>query len=419
MEIKRDIRNEIEAHLSQKEITLITGARQVGKTTLLEEIGAQLRRENKHVLFLNLDIDSHRPYFKSQETLLQKINLELGEEGYVFLDEIQRLEDAGLFLKGLYDRMLPYKFVVTGSGSTELKEKIPESLMGRKRIFEMMPVSFKEFVHYKTGYHYETKTAQFFDVEKGKTLQLLQEYLNFGGYPRVVTEKIQGEKQKIMAEIFSSYVEKDLVYLLKLERPEVFQQMIKVLAAQIGGLVNFSKLASQIHVSIPTLKKYLWYAEKTFCLGLTTPWYTNKLKEITKSPVYYFNDLGMRNYALNMMGNLSENHQMGFVFQNFVYVLLKELTGKNNGTLHYWRTTDKAEVDFVIQQGNEVLPVEVKFGEMKEPAITRSFRSFIDKYSPREAWLVNRKLDTQYKVNDTMVRFLPFYRLCLGECKVI
>ncbi len=415
MEVKRDIREEIEGHLSQKEITLITGARQVGKTTLLENLEAALRGRDKRVLLLNLDIDSHRPYFKSQELLLQKINLELGESGYVFLDEIQRLDDAGLFLKGLYDRKLPFKFVVTGSGSTELKEKIHESLMGRKRIFEMMPVSFREFVHYKTEYHYETKTEQFFEVEKEKTLVLLQEYLNFGGYPRVVTEKLQGEKQKIMAEILSSYVEKDLVYLLKLERPEVFQQMIRILAAQTGGLVNFTQLASQVHVSVPTLKKYLWYAEKTFCLSLVTPWFSNKLKEITRAPVYYFNDLGLRNSALNMMGRLTENQQMGFIFQNFVFLLLKELAGKQNWNIHYWRTTDKAEVDFVLDKGNELLPVEVKFGELKKPTISRSFRSFIEKYSPPEAWIVNRGLDAQLRVNDTMVNFLPFYRLCLGK----
>lgn len=411
MIIKRVIKKEITEHLSAREITLITGARQIGKTTLLLEIKDELIQQGKKVLFLNLDNDSHLPHFRSQEMLLQKIDLEIGEDGYIFIDEIQRLENAGLFLKGLYDRNLPYKFVISGSGSLELKEKIHESLAGRKRVFEMMPVNFQEFVNFKTAYKYETRLPLYFETEKQQTLLLLNEYLNYGGYPRIVTEPQSSEKQKLIDEIFKSYVEKDLVYLLKIDRPEVFQLLIRIMASQTGNLVNYSQLAAQTGLSVPTLKKYLWFAEKTFSISQVTPWFSNTLKEITKSPVYYFHDVGLRNFSINMMGNLELNHQYGFVFQNFIWLLLKETLKWKSHTLHYWRTTDKAEVDFVISKHDALLPVEVKYGFMEKATVSRSFRSFIEKYNPPTAWLVNRNFEHEITINQTRVMFLPFYKL--------
>jgi predicted AAA+ superfamily ATPase len=411
MQIKRTLTKEITDHLNHKEITMITGARQVGKTTLLCEIQERLIKDGHKVLFLNLDNESHSKYFESQDSLIKKASLELGNSGYIFIDEIQRKQNAGIFLKGLYDQQLPYKIVVTGSGSLELKEKIHESLAGRKRQFEMMPVSFKEFVNFKTDYRYENRIEAFFEVETQKCQILLNEYLNYGGYPRIVTEPLAEEKHKLMDEIFRSYIEKDLVYLMQIERPEVFKMLVQILANQTGMPVNYSLLASQVNLSVLTLKKYLWYAEKTFCLQLVSPYYTNFTKEITKAPVYYYTDLGLRNYGIGQMGNLKLSSQLGFVFQNFIFNILREHAAGKGWSVHYWRTTDKAEVDFVINKKNELLPVEVKYGQINKPNISRSFRSFIEKYKPREAWLVSTDYENEITINETKVRFLPFYRI--------
>jgi len=409
--IKRQIKQEIISHLDKKEITIITGARQVGKTTLIQEIHNELKINNQKVLLLNLDNDRHTGYFITQDSLLQKIELEIGTTGFVFIDEIQRLENAGRYMKGIYDRNIPYKFVLTGSGSIELKEKIQESLAGRKRIFEMTPVNFIEFVNYKTNYKYENRLPLFFETEPDFTYDLLREYLNFGGYPRIVTENLISEKLKIIQEIFSSYVEKDLVYLLKIERPETFELLIKILAIGTGNIINYSQIATQTNLSVPTVKKYLWYAEKTFSINKVSPYYTNALKEITKSPVYFFTDLGLRNYALGNMGNLSLNEQFGFVFQNYIYKTLRELLRWKNYKIHFWRTKEKAEVDFVVDMQTDLLPIEVKYGEIKKPTVSRSFRSFIEKYKPEKALIINRKLSESIKINQTDVVFLPFYKL--------
>ena len=148
------------------------GARQIGKTTVLREILNDLSKQRELSLFLNLDIEEDAAFFESQQILLNRIRLEFGNKnGYIFIDEIQQKEDAGRFLKGIYDMDLPYKFVVTGSGSLELKEKISEALTGRKHLLHMWPVSFYEYLDYKTAYKYSDRLQDFCSIESNK-LQL-------------------------------------------------------------------------------------------------------------------------------------------------------------------------------------------------------------------------------------------------------
>ena len=410
--IKRKLFKELKNHLENKEISLIVGPRQVGKTTLMQSLKKHLELLDKKTIFLNLDYEEDKKFFTTQENLIKKIKLELGKKpGFVFIDEIQRKENAGLFLKGLYDLNLPYKFIVSGSGSLELKENIHESLTGRKRLFELNPVAFDEFVNFKTDYKYEDKLFDFFVLEKEKTLNFLNEYLNFGGYPRVVLENELIEKNKLISEIFRSYIEKDIAYLLKIEKVDAFSMLVKILASQTGKIINYSKIAKQTGVSTATLKNYLWYAEKTFVVKTISPYFTNSLKEITKSPSVYFYDLGLRNFSLGLFGNISNPNELGFIFQNFIGNILQEKIKWSGKSIHFWRTLDKAEVDFVISAGKKNLPIEIKYSFLAKPEIEKSLRSFIQKYNPREAWVVNLNMEEEIKIGNTTVKFLPFYFL--------
>jgi len=414
--IKRNLFEDLKQHCAQKEISLLVGPRQAGKTTLMLMLRDYLVAQGSNTLFLSLDFDSDLPFFTSQRHLVNKIQLEIGKsKGYVFIDEIQRRDDAGLFLKGLYDLNLPYKFIVSGSGSIELKEKIHESLVGRKRIFELNTVSFTEFVNYKTDYRYKDSLDSFFALEKDRTKQLLIEYLNFGGYPRLLLEEEQKEKIRIIDEIYRSYLERDISYLLKVEKTDAFSDLIKVIASQIGRLINYSELSSTLGIALQTIKKYLWYAEKTFIMKRITPFFRNTRKEITKSPVAYFYDVGLRNYALGLYGSLIHSPETGFVFQNFIFNLLKEKFLFSPAEIHFWRTKDKAEVDFVITLGQQALPVEVKFKELKKPEIGRSLRSFITRYQPEMAWVINLELKEKINLDNTEIHFLPFWDLFATE----
>ncbi|MCF6241124.1 MAG: ATP-binding protein [Bacteroidales bacterium] len=406
--VHRNLFDEVEKHLKQKEITIISGLRQTGKSTLLHQLKTKLEKENQNTIFLNFDFDGDKKFLQTQEALVNKLKFEFGnEKAYVFIDEIQRRENAGLYLKGIYDLNLPYKFIVSGSGSIELKEKITESLLGRKRVFELLPVNFSEFVDYKTDYKYTNRLSDFFEYEPEKTDLFLIEYLNYGGLPRIVTETSKQEKIQLINEIYNSYIDRDLVSLLNINNPVLFKNIFRMLAAMSGRLLNYSELASDAQTSVQTLKNYLYFAEKTYSLKIINPYFNNLIKEIKKSSSPYFNDIGMMNYAAGKFGNLANEQDLGFVFQNFIF---NELRNKIQGNteIKFWRTSDKAEVDFIIDKITETIPIEIKFKHLKKDTVPRSLRSYIQKYKPKIALIVNLSFNKEIKIDNTIIRFISY-----------
>ena len=410
--IKRRLFDDLKAHLDQKEISLIVGPRQAGKTTLMVMLKKHLESQRKKTLYLNFDIEADQQFFTSQQNLVQKISLEIGKDGgYVFLDEIQRKKDAGLFLKGIYDMNLPYKFIVSGSGSLELKERIHESLAGRKRVFTLPTVSFLEFVNYKTEYKYENRPSEFFTLEVNAIQRLLEEYLMFGGYPKVILQETADAKRKAISELYQSYIERDITTLLNVKKTAHFSALVRLLASQIGNLVNVAELASTLGISVKTVGNYLWYLEKTFLVDRISPYFKSIRKEITKSPIYYFGDLGMRNYALGVFGASPIPSETGFLFQNFINNLLKEKIEHTPAGIHYWRTTDKAEVDFVIDQIRAVIPIEVKYKKLVNPVVTRSYRNFLSRYKPEKGYIVHLGANQLATIDGTVIDFISFGQL--------
>ena len=408
--IKRKKLLELRDSLKNKEITILTGARQSGKTTLLKVLESELKAAGGKTLFLNLDIEADNIHFKSQEGLLRKIRLEIGNNGYVFIDEIQRKENAGIFLKGLYDQNLPYKFIVSGSGSLELKEKIHESLAGRKRLIELSTISFEEAVNFRTDYKYEDRLEEFFSIEHDKTDALLADYLAFGGYPRVVLADRTEEKIRVINEIYQSYLEKDIRFLLDIKKTEALTNLLRLIAAQSGSLTNISELSSTLGISKATVQNYLWYFQKTYIVKKSAPFHANIRKEITKSPVFYFSDIGLKNFGTGDFGHISVNH-IGHIFENFIYTILHERLEYSSSEINFWRTKDGAEVDFIIKTGGCTLPVEIKYKRLKKPEITRSLHSYIAAYQPERAVVVNLDFNAEIETGKTKVYFLPFYEL--------
>lgn len=408
--IRRNLFPKIQAHLGNPEITLIVGPRQAGKTTLMRQLQEVYHSSGGRTLFLSLDNDNDQPSFRSQDALIHRIELGIGKEnGVVFIDEIQRRENAGLFLKGLYDRNLPYKLVVSGSGSVELKEKVHESLAGRKRLFELSTLSFTEFVRFKTEYRYEHQLADFFALQKLKAQTLFEEYLRFGGYPKVVLATTAEEKTQTIKDIYQSYLEKDVAYLLNIKKTEALTHLVRILASQIGNLVNVSELASTLGLSAKTVRAYVWYLEQTYIVERLTPFSKNVRKEITKTPVIYFTDLGMRNYANRTLEAASVAND-GFLFENFIFLLLKEHLEAMQ-SLHFWRTQNKAEVDFVLDSGSEIVPIEAKFTELTQPKATRSFLSFLSQYHPHRAYVIHLGEELHRDIRGSRVSYLPYYRI--------
>ena len=389
---------------------MVIGPRQSGKTTLLRQLMDEMIRDGRKVMYLNLDYEADNQFFESQITLIAKIKNDIGSAGTVFIDEVQRKENAGVFLKGIYDMDLGYKFVVTGSGSFELNEKNVESMAGRKRLFELNSLSFKEFVDYKTDYRYVEKYDLLQRFESDKLSLMLQEYLVFGGYPAVVLANGEAEKRLLATEIFNSYLDKDIRGWLGVDKIQEFTEMCRVLAAESGQLLDMTKLGKQTALSYKTIKNYLWYLEKTYIIRTVRPFGKNKVNELVRSPMVYFNDLGMRNFLLGQLYQRDFKINLvdtSFLFQNLIFLMLIDLTEINllPYDICYWRTKSGAEVDFVWGNIVKPIPVEVKFSKQKN--VTRSLMSFMNKYMPEKAFLVNLEVEKKYRGVD----FVPYWRL--------
>ncbi len=412
--IKRQILARLEKHLGSDQMSILIGSRQVGKTYLMRLLKKKLEKEGRKTIWLSLDNDEDKARFTSQKALLSFIELTVGKKkAFVFIDEIQRKENAGLFLKGIFDMNVPHKFIISGSGSLELKAKISESMAGRKQLFTIDPINFEEFVNFRTKYLYENKLKDFFDLEKDKADRLFAEYLVFGGYPRVVLADTVVSKQEEMQEIYRSYIERDIRGLLNLEKTDAFTKLLKIIASQIGSLVNMTELSSTVGIDQKTIKHYLFYLEQTFIIKKVTPYYRNPRKEITKAPIYYFYDTGLRNWLLGLFGLPEVPVPLsGHLFENIVFNLLREQLGLSSTQIHFWRTRDQAEVDFVLEKGLDVLPIEVKYAKkLRHIEIPRSFRNFLAKYQPKVGYIIHLGESQETRINKTHVYSFSFYKL--------
>ena len=407
--IERSLFKQVIEHLKEKEMTVIIGPRQVGKTTLLEQVQEYLVNKEKNnpecLFYFNLDLAKNLALFEDQENIINFIRdrKRKNETMYLFIDEVQRIKNAGIFLKGIYDLKLGVKFILTGSSSLEIKSKIQEALTGRKKIFNLMPLSFSEYASHKNPSVLEIIKKQkiISEYDFNELEKLVNSFAVFGGYPRVAIEKNVNKKIDLLEELYNSYLEKDIVSFLKIKNSVSFNKLVSLLAAQAGNLLNINQLAADTAVEVKTLNHYLEILESTFIIKLVKPFFTNPKKELVKMPKIYFIDNGIRNFALSRFDNLDERFDKGEVFENLVASELLKII-KLPHSLYYWRSLQKAEVDFIIRKGDgEIIPIEVKAQKIEKLAISKSYRSFLSRYNPKRAYLVNYNLRKKQKINST------------------
>jgi predicted AAA+ superfamily ATPase len=276
--------------------------------------------------------------------------------------------------------------VVSGSSSFSIKTKFKDSLAGRKRIFEIYPLDFGEFLEFKdrkdlAGF-WDTgnwEKARFFE---GDFLRYFEEYVIFGGLPKVSLLPTREDNVEYLKDVVNSYIKKDIKDLFRIDNPYAFNKAIKLLALQAGNSLNFTTLTTMCGISRRTLERYLFILESTFIIRLINPFYSNKIKEVTKMPKLYFMDTGIRNIIVGDLNSLEGRRDSGSLVENSVFLML--LTGKGPlDEIYYWRTKAGAEMDFVLKgEGERLRGYEVKYRPFKEVKITRSTRSYINEYSP-------------------------------------
>ena len=374
MSIIRNLTLKIKKHLLSDEILLIIGARQVGKTTLLHQIEEIIKTEGQICYFLNLEDPEYLSLLnKSPKNLFKIFSFDLKQRNFFLIDEIQYLENPTNFLKYFYDQHKDkIKIIATGSSAFYLDKKFKDSLVGRKRIFYLFTLSFREFLRFKNEESLSQKNFNNFSLsEKEKILFYYQEYLIYGGYPKVALAPLT-EKEDVLKDIAYSYIKKD-IFEANIRQEDIFYKLFRILASQVGNLVNTSELASTLRVSRTAIEDYLYLMQKSFHIRLVAPFYRNIRKEITKMPKVYFLDLGLRNFLLRNLRQFEEREDKGQILEN---ALFKELLKSYDfEEIKFWRTTQKQEVDFVIK---EEQAYEVKIDP--ESFRKTKYKSFLESY---------------------------------------
>lgn len=371
---------------------VLVGPRQAGKTTLAKYLSQKLIRQERFetLLYLNCDLLEIRRWLTSPLFIKEAMETFHLKRPIILIDEVQRLENPGLLLKACADLKLNIKMIATGSSQLEMRSKVQEYLTGRHLEALILPLSYREI-----GSIYDS-------------------LLVYGCYPAVVKS---AEKTILLNQIYQDYITKDIIEILKVSKPDTMQKLITLIAHSSGQLVNYNQLATDCLVASATIQNYLAILEHTYVLSRVTPFTGNKRKEITTNPIFYFIDNGFRNQSLhNLSLSLDMRHDVGLLLQSAVFQELFKFKTQHfyDFTIHFWRTQNGAEVDFVLYKNESCLiPIEVKFRALNAPVVARAFRSFIEAYQPRYGFFITKNFNKKIMINNCEVEFVSFSRLHL------
>lgn len=415
--IERNVLNEIKQWMDDEDVLVLLGPRQSGKTTIIKKLieGLTGYISRDALFYFNLDDRALIELFRRPEEFIKFIRAYLPEgKAFIFIDEVQRVNEAGLFLKYIYDIGLNIKLIVSGSSSLEITAKVKEHLTGRKKVFRIYPFSFNEIVKHKRQIpaNLLLNTANTKDITEYQSLfgeylrSELMDYMSYGGYPKVYLRKESEKKEAELSEIYSSYVKKDVTDYLRIEQVDVFNRLVSLLAFQTGNLVNKQELSAALQTAWVTVEKYLMILQETFVIKLLPPYFTNRRKEITKMQKVYYMDTGLRNFIVRNFTTFDARADKGALFENvFLTERIKHL--KDPSSTGFWRTQAGAEVDYILIEGEKIIPVEVKATKLKAPKLTKSFKNFIDAHNPEHAVVATLDFCGEMTYSKTSVKFIP------------
>ena len=383
---KRKLYQKLSEHLKSKEYTIITGARQTGKTTLLKQLELELTQKGNKVFYISLeDPDILLNLNKHPENIFMYLTINQKGRSFLFIDEIQYLDNPSNFLKLLFDKYSEsLKIVATGSSAFYIDTKFTDSLAGRKRLFRLYTLDFDEFVRFKTDndtllveLNEIRKNDKYISLKRRELSILFNEYLMYGGYPAVVLANNDEEKKIILNDLVNSYLQKDILEA-KVRDRQKFYNLLVLLASQSGSLLNTNELSNTLKLSVTAVENYIHILQKSFHIQLIKPFHKNIRKELTKMPKIYFNDLGFRTTILNTFQSIETRLDKGEVVENYAFIRLREKY--NAESIKFWRTTAGNEVDFVIDNhsiaNNEALEIKFNSGSVNK----KKYKKFIESY---------------------------------------
>lgn len=351
--IKREIFDTIYNRLFKNKVIIITGARQVGKTTLLK----QILEDNKYPFsFLNCDEPDIRISLENvTSTQLKSL---IGNNKLVLIDEAQKVQNIGNTLKLIIDNIDDIQLIVTGSSAFDLRNKLNEPLTGRKLEYYLYPFSINELVN---------KTSL---IEEKR---LLEQRLIYGMYPDVVNNI--PDARIILKELVNSYLFKDLFMYSDIRNSDGLNRLLNVLALQVGSEVSYNELANTLGIDKETVERYIDLLEKVFIVFKLSSFSRNIRNELKKSKKIYFYDNGIRNSLINNYNPISLRKDIGALWENFIICERKKFIEYNDiySNIYFWRTHSQQEIDYIEERDGKLYAYEIKWNIKKVSKLPSSF----------------------------------------------
>lgn len=375
MYIRRLLKKDIQKRLllKQGKIIVLYGARQVGKTSLVEDI---LKDITQRILKLNGDEEKTSTLFSSRD--LKKMKNVVSGYDVLFIDEAQKIENIGLNLKILHDDQPQLRIIVTGSSSFELASSIHEPLTGRAWTYHLHPIAICELINQWNSY---------------ELTEQLTDYLVFGTYPELFSLKEVSDRQEYLHSLARDYLYKDVLEIEGIRSSQKIRKLLQLLAFQTGSEVSLTELARQLEIHKKTVERYIDLLEKFFVIFTLTGFSRNLRKEISQKPKIYFCDLGIRNALINNFNSLEDRNDVGMLWENFVIAerLKYNTYHKKFVSSYFWRTYTGAELDYVEEQKGKLYGYEIKWKKVsKAPS----------------AWLENYKSHFKSINKDNFLKFI-------------
>lgn len=350
--IKRILQANILKTSFHGKVLIIQGPRQVGKTTLALEIVKGLKAKGKARVF-NCDDPDHRELLENKG--LDSLKKTIGDAKVVFIDEGQKLTTIGQTLKLLADHYRKsLQVIVTGSSTMNLLDKTQESLTGRKKIYTLYPVSLEE-------------------LSKGQDIARkdLESLLVFGNYPQVVTARKPLDKVDVLRELKTSYLYRDVFDFEGMKNADVFMNLVKALAHQIGNEVSYAELANLLKINRATVERYIHILEQSFIIFRLPVYTRNKRRELSKLRKIYFYDVGIRNAVINNFSPLDQRDDLGALWENLIIVERMKYREYHRieANQYFWRTYDGSEVDLVEEREGRLYGFEFKWKPRQYPRV--------------------------------------------------
>ena len=376
--ITRTLQSVIEQKLYKGKIIVLLGARQVGKSTLFEQLKETVFAEMPLVSF-NCDEPDDRVLLTDANSA--DLSAVVKGSRIVLIDEAQRVQNIGLTLKLLADKFKDIQVLVSGSSSLELANKLNEPLTGRKFEYQMFPISTEELIHANGML---------------ETQRLLESRLIYGSYPDILFQKT--DTKELLFELTNSYLFKDLYALQDIRKPEVLEKLLIALALQIGSEVSYNELSQTVQTDVKTVERYVNLLEQCFIVFKLNGLNNNMRNELKKSKKIFFYDNGIRNALIQNFSPLNLRNDVGALWENFfISEKLKFNSYHNRFTkMYFWRTKQQQEIDLVEDNEGIITVYEMKWNENRKTTFPQNF---IESYKPAQTNIVTPKNYIEFLVN--------------------